>query len=198
MILTRLRAQSAPSSLTWLQAYAPEPEFHGLPKRKSLRRPEETTRFVLPIRQSFIEDARLMPGSTRMLCLLAGWSGQGGPIHTTLGTIGKHLGRSVRQVQRYIKDAAEEGYLVYGYRKGRLGYITGLRIRLNPAAIFAPKRTLPKPRPRVEAAVAQASQAATDPAHTNEKIFIQKTDDRSYDQQMIALCERNGWDYVYS
>ncbi|MEO1476214.1 MAG: hypothetical protein AAFS13_07510 [Pseudomonadota bacterium] len=198
MILTRFTAQSAPSSLTWLQAYVAEPELSGLPKRKGFRRPEDTTRFVLPIRQSFIEDARLMPGTTRMLCLLAGWSGHGGPIHTTLATIGKHLGRSVRQVQRYIKDAAEEGYLVYGYRKGRLGYITGLRIRLNPAAIFAPKRALPKPRPRTNSSEAQGIQAATDPADTNGKIHIQKTGDRSYDQKLIALCDRNGLDYVYS
>ena len=30
-----------------------------------------------------------MPGTMLMLCLLAGWSGHGGPIHTALGTAGR-------------------------------------------------------------------------------------------------------------
>ena len=49
-----------------------------------------------------------MPGTLRMLALLAGWAGHGAPLDTNLSVIGKHLGRSARQVQRYLKDAAEK------------------------------------------------------------------------------------------
>lgn len=104
---------------------------HTMPTRYFLQRPVDTGNFILPLKQSFMKDARLMPGTRCMLALLAGWAGQGGALLLTEGTIGKHIGRSVRQVYRYLQDAAREGYLRYSYTKNNLGMITGLRIWLT-------------------------------------------------------------------
>ena len=83
-------------------------------RRKSLDRPQDNGTFVLPIRQSFVRDARLMPGTLRLLALLAGWKGtQVGPLETTQRILGRHLNRSTRQIYRYLKDAMQEGYLTY-------------------------------------------------------------------------------------
>ncbi len=101
-----------------------------LPRRCFRARPKDNGTYVLPVKQSFIKDARLMPGTRIMLTLLTGWAGRGEPLETTQGTIAGHLGRSVRQVFRYLKDAAREGYLRYAYTKNRLGMITGLKIYL--------------------------------------------------------------------
>ena len=103
----------------------------ALPRRYFLERPEDNGAYVLPLRQSFVRDARLMPGTRTMLALLTGWAGTGRPLETTEGTIGEHLCRSVRQVFRYLQDAAREGYLRYAYTKNRLGMITGLKIYLS-------------------------------------------------------------------
>ena len=122
--------------------YYPTPEAPSGtgPARKRLLRPETSRTFVKPLRQSLFKDARLMPGTLRLLCLLAGWQGAGRPIETTLGALARQLQRSERQIQRYIKDAAEEGYLFCSKVANRLGYIVGLRLRINPAAVYAPKR----------------------------------------------------------
>lgn len=103
----------------------------GLPQRYFKQRPEDTGTFILPLKQSFMKDARLMPGTRCMLALLAGWAGQGRALELTEGTIAKHIGRSVRQVYRYLKDAGREGYLRYCYTKNRIGMITGLKIWLS-------------------------------------------------------------------
>jgi hypothetical protein len=102
----------------------------ALPRRYFFERPEDNGAFVLPLKQSFVKDARLCPGTRCMLALLTGWAGTGQALRVTQGTIAKHLRRSVRQVFRYLKDAAREGYLRYGYTKNRLGMITGLQIYL--------------------------------------------------------------------
>jgi hypothetical protein len=102
-----------------------------LPRRYFFERPKDNGSYVLPIKQSFIKDARLMPGTRCMLALLTGWAGRGEPLLTTQGTIAKHLRRSVRQVFRYLRDAAREGYLRYAYTKNRMGMITGLKIYLS-------------------------------------------------------------------
>ncbi len=106
------------------------------PRRKQLRAPRDDGLFVKPLKQSFLKNPRLMPGTRIVLAMLAGWAGRGGPIETTLGIIAKHVGRSSRQVQRYLRDAAEEGYLRTSYVKDRIGRITGLRIELTRLAIF--------------------------------------------------------------
>ena len=52
-----------------------------------------------------------MDSTARMVSLLAGWAGQGTAIETTQGIIARHIGKSVRQVQRMLLDAWREGYL---------------------------------------------------------------------------------------
>lgn len=102
----------------------------NVPKRHFYQRPEDNGAFVLPVKQSFVKDARLMPGTRCMLSLLVGWAGTGRAIETTQGNIGKHLGRCARQVKRYLDDAIREGYLTYNYTKNRF-MITGIKIFLN-------------------------------------------------------------------
>ena len=84
----------------------------------------------------------------RMLSLIAGWAGTRTPavIETTQGILGKHLGRSTRQIYRYLQDAMEEGYLLYSYTSNRLGYITGIKIWLNFSAIRRQTRAGKRPK----------------------------------------------------
>lgn len=103
----------------------------SVPKRYFYQRQPDKGLFVLPIKQSFVKDARLMPGTRCMLSLLVGWAGKGRALETTQRVIGKHLGRCARQVKRYLDDAIREGYLTYNYTKNRLGMITGIKIFLN-------------------------------------------------------------------
>ena len=102
-----------------------------VPKRHYYQRLPDTGSYVLPIKQSFVKDARLMPGTRCLLALLVGWAGKGRELKTTQGVLGKHIGRSVRQIYRYLKDAAREGYLTYNYTKNRIGAITGIKIFLS-------------------------------------------------------------------
>lgn len=115
-----------------------------LPARCFLQRPVDTGTFILPLKQSFIKDARLMPGTRIMLALLAGWAGQGGALELTKGTIAKHIGRSTRQIFRYVQDAAREGYLRYSYTKNRLGMITGMKVWLSFTFLQADTKKMPK------------------------------------------------------
>ena len=180
-------------------ALGPNPAVTGCdtPRRKALMRPEASATFVLPLKQSLFRDARVMPGTTRMLCLLAGWAGHGRPIETTLSVLGRHLGRSERQIQRYLKDAAEEGYLFVTKVANRLGYIVGLRIRLNPAAIYANRKTEAE-RGEKRGRGAQSrpqtrrNQATTQESDTNEKIIISMDSDDAFDRKLRSICERNG------
>ena len=112
-----------------------EAESNDGPLRKTLEAPLDNNTFVQPIKQCFVKNPRTMPMTRVMLILLAGWAGQGGSIDTTIGIVAKHLRRSRRQVFRYLKDAAEEGYLFYSKTKDRIGRYTGVRIRLNFTAI---------------------------------------------------------------
>jgi hypothetical protein len=137
-------------------------DIAALPRRYFFERPKDNGAYVLPIRQSFIKDARLMPGTRCMLALLTGWAGRGEPLQTTEGTIAKHLRRSVRQVFRYLQDAAREGYLRYAYTKNRMGMITGLKIYLS----FPLLRPDLKRKPRS----APANPARTLPSDTNTLI----------------------------
>jgi hypothetical protein len=137
-------------------------EAAALPRRFFLERPRDTGTYVLPVKQSFIKDARMMPGTRIMLMLLIGWGGRGEPVLTTQGIIAKHLKRSVRQVFRYLKDAAREGYLTYAYTKNRLGMITGLKIRLMFPLLRPNLKRKPRPTP--------AKPARTPMADTNTLI----------------------------
>ncbi|HMG15957.1 MAG TPA: hypothetical protein VK590_10955 [Saprospiraceae bacterium] len=114
----------------------------GLPFRKHLEPPIDIKTFIKPLKQSFMRNPRLMPGSRVMIAVLAGWGGQGGSIETTMSIIGRNIGRSSRQVFRYLKDAKEEGYLTYSRTKDRMGYYVGIRIWLNFTALFHPKKPM--------------------------------------------------------
>lgn len=195
MIYTGSRSSAAFSSFKWISAFSFDPVADGLPLRKGFVRPEPSKLFVLPVRQSFVKDSRIMPGTSRLILLLAGWSGRNPDIFTTLGTLGKHLGRSARQIQRYLKDAAEEGYLYFGYRKDRLGYITGLKIRLNPAAVFAPKRSLEKARDKAKRRRSAETRDTTFESGTNEKLFIIKGEMDAFNRNLLRICKENGWKY---
>lgn len=133
----------------------------AMPRRCFLERPEDNGAYVLPIKQSFVKDARLMPGTRIMLALLTGWAGKGGPLQLTERTIAKHLQRSVRQVFRYLQDAAREGYLRYAYTKNRIGMITGLKIYLSFPLL--------RPRPSSKPQGKLINSARTLASDTNEK-----------------------------
>lgn len=105
------------------------------PRRKRMSAPADNNTFVKPIKQCFVRNPRVMPMTRIMLTLLSGWAGQGGSIETTIGIVAAKLGRSRRQVFRYLQDALEEGYLSYSRTADRIGRYTGIRIRLNFAAI---------------------------------------------------------------
>lgn len=91
--------------------------------------------FVKSVRQNFVKDQNILPMTRIMILNLLGWSGRGQALETTRGIIGKHIGRSARQVSRYLADAVKAGYITYAYTKDRIGYITGLKIYLNFALI---------------------------------------------------------------
>lgn len=105
------------------------------PSRKSLPLPLPSYQFIKPVRQDFVTNARLMPMTRVMILKLFGLNGKGGGLNTTVKALATQLGRSTRQVHRYLKDAMEEGYLYYHMRKDIRGYINGIRIYLNMAAI---------------------------------------------------------------
>ena len=179
-------------ALASLPFYVP-PSFDELarlgPRRKSLVRPPTGFAFVAPLRQSLIRDPRLMPGTTRMLCLLAGWAGHGRPIETTLGAIGRNLGRSARQVQRYLRDAAEEGYLYVRQVTNRFGYVVGLKITLCRDAIYQPKKVAKPPAARRKPATTQVSDI-------KPISFSKEASEDPLERKLIALCERHGLAYA--
>ena len=119
----------------------------GALKRYALDAPIDNGTFILPMKQCFMKDARLMPGTRVMLALLSGWGGAGGPIETTQGIIGKHLSRSISQIRRYIHDAARLGYLRYSYTKNRLGMITGIKVMLSFSLLRANKKPVRPKKP---------------------------------------------------
>ncbi len=156
------------------------------PARKRCPLPQDTGTYILPVKQSLIRDARVMPGTLRLVLLLAGWAGKRQAIETTQGILGRHLGRSVRQIYRYLKDAVEEGYLTYAYVKNRIGMITGLRIRLNFPAIFRSERPSPKNRP-----TKRGFPARTLPSDTNGNSIYPLADDRKFHEKLDQICRRN-------
>ena len=179
-------------ALKSLPYYVPPSDVGGGLKRKRNIRPPTGFAFVAPLNQSFIRDARLMPGTTRMVCLLAGWGGNGRPIDTTLGAIGRNLGRSSRQVQRYLRDAAEEGYLYFRKITNRMGYVIGLRIVLCKAAIYKqakPKTPAPKP-PHIG-----RNQATTQESDINPTLSLNTESSHPLDQKLVQLCEEFGCEF---
>lgn len=153
------------------------------PKRKSLELQSPNFGFVKPVKQDFVRNPRLMPMTRCMVLMLLGWAGQEQPLETTMGIIAKKLGRSVRQVQRYLKDAIEEGYLYYSRTKNRWGYYTGIKIHLN---FFALKPAKPKKRRK---------QGTTYKSDTNNN-YINKRENTPQEQDFLdklnSIAARNG------
>ncbi|SAL84904.1 hypothetical protein AWB68_07488 [Caballeronia choica] len=186
------------------------PEATTWPQRCFARRPEDKGTFVLPVKQTLIKNARLMPGTRCMLMLLAGWAGKAydnrrdpddkdtrvvaaRSISTTRGIIGKHLGRSARQVARYLNDAKREGLLEWSYVVNRLtGMITGLKITLLASEIFGGMKD--RQRYLDEKAENRRKSDATVKADTNQKRFKPSTECDEYDKFIARIEKEHGWD----
>ena len=90
----------------------------------------------------------------------------------------------MRQVYRYLKDAAEEGYLTYNYTKNRIGMITGIKVFLSFDLL----------RPTIKK---RKFQARTQGANTNTYLnkIIKKEDmskpERTYLDKIEAIAARN-------
>ncbi|MFM9950171.1 MAG: hypothetical protein ACKV1O_19715 [Saprospiraceae bacterium] len=175
-----------------VRAYLPFAQPVGdssLPRRKSLYAPEDNNTFVKPLKQCFVKNPRLMPMTRIMLTLLSGWAGQGGSIETTIGIVAKHLGRCRRQVFRYLQDAAEEGYVYYSKTKDRIGRYTGVRIKLNFAAIrfthFRKTEKRSKPAATIE---------VTHESETNDKFILKREDDPDLWQRLECLATSAGYE----
>ncbi len=166
------------------------PQFSGAyaPKRKGLPIPSlANNAFVKPVRQSFVTNPRMMPQTRCMILMLMGWAGQEQSIETTIGIIAKKIGRSKRQVDRYLKDAIEEGYLFYSRTKDRIGYYTGIKIHLNFMAL-KPRETAKRKR------VNQETRDMTLESDTNNKSLYkrEKTDkEQQYLDKIDDILRRN-------
>lgn len=158
------------------------------PKRKQLTVSVGNNAFVKPVKQDFVKNARLMPGTRCMILMLMGWSGKEQALETTIGIIAKHIGRSARQVHRYLQDAIEEGYLYYSRTKDRMGYYTGIKIHLNFSALkpVRTRKTYPQMR---------RNKDMTSMSDTNSK-YIYKRDNTEpesrYLNKLERILERNG------
>ena len=111
-----------------------------------------------------------LDSTARMLAMLAGWAGKGQALETTQGIVARHIGKSVRTVQRMLHDAWREGYLTYAYTKNRMGMITGIRIFLRLERLLKEKKPVTKARTR-------RKQGATYESDTNRNIYINKKKD---------------------
>lgn len=185
------------------------PEAATWPQRCFGKRPEDKGTFVLPVKQTLIKNARLMPGTRCMLMLLAGWSGKAydnrrGPddrdtrspaartVSTTRGVIGKHLGRSARQVARYLNDAKREGLLEWSYVVNRLtGMITGLKITLLANEIFGGMKD--RQRYLDEKAENRRKSGVTDKGHTNQTFHTTPKEPDDFDKTIARIERENGW-----
>jgi len=158
------------------------------PRRKSLPVTAPSAAFIKPMRQSVMRNPRLSPGTRCMLAMLMGWAGQEQALETTIGIIARHLGRSRSQVQRYLKDAIEEGYLFYSRTKDRIGYYTGIKVHLNFAALRPRYKKKMRPQPKQLRDVSY-------PTDTNSKYIYKRDntdDEQSYMDSLQVILDRNG------
>ena len=113
--------------------------FDSVPKTRSRAvEPRDNGAFILPLKQCFMKNRRIMHSTARLIALVSGWAGQGAPIETTQGILAKHMSMSVRQIQRMLNDAIREGYLRMAYTKNRMGMITGIILYLRFERIRKP------------------------------------------------------------
>lgn len=145
--------------------------------------------FVRPLQQNFIKNDNLSPTTRLMIALLTGWDGaERGQIETTAGIIAKHLKRSVRQVHRLLEDARAAGYIATTKTANRMGYITGLRIRLTYSLIKPPR--IEKTRP-----INGGFKAMTQTADTNTKRIKTEPEspqEKAYLDKLELILKRNG------
>ncbi len=172
-----------------ISAFAPylHDESVGQPMRKSLELAPSSNAFVKPVKQDFVRNARLMPGTRCMVLMLLGWAGQEQPIETTIGIIAKKLGRSARQVHRYLQDAIEEGYLFYSRTKDRMGYYTGIKVHLNFSALKPRKSAKTRPKTAVHRGMTQESD-------TNNKYIYKRqntADEQAFVNKLNSILKRN-------
>ncbi len=156
------------------------------PSRAKAIEPEDNGTFILPMKQCFMKNRRIMDSTARMVSLLAGWAGQGGSIKTTQGIIAMHIGKSVRQVQRMLLDAWREGYLTYSYTKNRIGLITGINIFLKFPRIFKQKSVLTRRNP-----------ATTLTSDTNRNIYINNKNDNGVGYRLRRMARAMGHEYQF-
>ena len=160
----------------------------GQPRRKMLTTPPDNGTFVKPVKQCLVRNPRTMPMTRLMLILLSGWAGNGGTITTTQGIIAGKISRCRRQVIRYLKDAMEEGLLIYWRTKDRMGYYTGIKIWLNFGAI----RHIAKGYKKETYAKTAESRAMTYESQINRKDNIKIKVDTEFRKKIVAICKRNG------
>ena len=185
-----LTALAHTSSLQTYIPYFTKVTSYTEPRRKFLDAPVDNGTFIKALKQSFIRNPRMMGYTTKMIALLAGWAGDGRPITTTQSVIAKKLGRSRRQVIRYLKDAMEEGYLRYSRTKDRIGRYTGIKIWLNFGAI---RRETGNKHKNIITKAAETLDV-TDPSQTNDKDnYILESDPR-FETWHRAFCQRHGID----
>ena len=126
-----------------------------------------------------------MDSTARLVALLSGWAGQGAPVETTQGILAKHIGKSVRQVQRMLADAWREGYLTYAYTKSRIGMITGIKIYLRLERIRKQKDGEKRRNP-----------ATTKTTDTNRNCLYYKKDE-GLTERLKRLSTAMGIEYEY-
>ncbi len=156
------------------------------PSRAKAIEPEDNGTFILPMKQCFMKNRRIMDSTARMVSLLAGWAGQGIAIETTQGIIARHIGKSVRQVQRMLLDAWREGYLTYSYTKNRRGMITGIKIFLRFTRILKEKSMKTRTKP-----------ATTITSDTNRNINIYKKKDDRVGERLRLMAKAMGLEYQF-
>ncbi len=156
------------------------------PSRAKAIEPEDKGLFILPMKQSFMKNRRIMDSTARMVSLLAGWAGQGIAIETTQGIIANHIGKSVRQVRRMLLDAWREGYLTYSYTKNRIGLITGIKIFLKFPRILKEKTMQTRRKP-----------ATTLTSDTNRNIYINNRNDSGVGDRLRRMAINMGLEYQF-
>lgn len=175
------------SSLNSLRILAPQIMGINQPRRKFLPLAPNNNAFVKPVKQSFVTNPRMMPQTRCMVLMLLGWAGQEQAIETTIGIIAKKIGRSRRQVSRYLQDAIEEGYLFYSRTKNRMGYYTGIKVHLNFLAI--------KPRkPAANTTKNRRNQDVTLESDTNNKHIYKRKNtpsEQRFSDKMEDVLRRN-------
>ncbi|MCP5006731.1 MAG: hypothetical protein GY941_22720 [Planctomycetes bacterium] len=174
-------------SNTVLPSRAGERNFGYVPpSRAKAIEPVDNGTFILPMKQCFMKNRRIMDSTARMVSLLAGWAGQGIAIDTTQGIIAKHIGKSVRQVRRMLLDAWREGYLTYSYTKNRIGLITGIKVFLRFTRILKEKTVKTRRNP--------VRPLTSD---TNRNIYINKRNDSEVGDRLRRMAKNIGLQYQF-